>query len=209
MSSNEIATNDVNESWLTEQGPLSSRSSRQGNIDRHHANLVISKRRKWTSQENKIIMECYLLSEPKIGGYRKHMLSLWLHMGMFWVSKQRSVDQTNIIHSNSWMTEIDIEDLERKVTGSDSIIVEEASVEALLDHAGQDVRNALPKMGVEEQADSLDEEEVTITMKIAVKERGRKDKSTALRNVPKKKLLEETALADKVFSKFETEFYKD
>ena len=35
-------------------------------------------------------------------------------------------------------------------------------------------------------------------------ERGRKDKLPALRNVPKKKLLEETAKVDKVFSKFKT-----
>ena len=35
-------------------------------------------------------------------------------------------------------------------------------------------------------------------------ERGRKDKLSALRNVPKKKLLEETAKVDKVLSKFET-----
>ena len=65
MSSNEIETNDVNRS-LAEQGPSSGRYSRQGNIGRHHANPVISKRRKWTSQENKIVMECYLLSKPKM-----------------------------------------------------------------------------------------------------------------------------------------------
>ena len=93
MSSNEIQTNDVNGSRLAEQGPSSGRCSRQGNIGRHHANPVISKRRKWTSQENKIVMKCYLLSEPKVRGYRKRMLSLWLQQGMFWVSKQRLVDQ--------------------------------------------------------------------------------------------------------------------
>ena len=65
MSSNEIETNDVNGSQLAEQRRLSGRCSRQGNIGRHHANPVISKRRKWTSQGNKIVMECYLLSEPK------------------------------------------------------------------------------------------------------------------------------------------------
>ena len=84
MSSNEIETNNVDGSRLTEQGPLPSRCSRQGNIGHHHANPVISKRRKWTSQEDKIAMECYLLSEPKIIGYRKRMLSLWLQKGMFW-----------------------------------------------------------------------------------------------------------------------------
>ena len=65
-------------------------------------------------------MECYLLSEPKIRGYRKHMLSLWLQKGMFWLSEHRLVDQPNTI----WMTELEIEEPERKVTGSDSIIVQ-------------------------------------------------------------------------------------
>ena len=59
------------------------------------------------------------------------------------------------------MTELEVEELERKVTGSDSVIVEEArSVEALPDQVGEDVRNVLPEMGAEEQADSLDEEEL-------------------------------------------------
>ena len=60
-------------------------------------------------------------------------------------------------------------------------------------------------MGAEEPPDSLDDEEVTIVTEVAeVIEMGRKDKLPALRNVPKKKLLEETAKADKVLSKFKT-----
>ena len=206
MSSNEVQTNEVNGSRLAEQGFSSGRCSRQGNIGRHHANPLISKRRKWTSQENKIVMECYLLSEPKIRGYRKRMLSLWQQKGMFWVSEQRLVDQANTIRRNSWMTELEIEELERKVTGSDSVIAAEArSSEALPDQVGEDRRNVLPEMGAEEQADSLEEEEVAIVMEIAeVIEKGRKDKLPALRNVPKKKLLEETAKVDKVLSKFKT-----
>ena len=71
------------------------------------------------------------------------------------------------------------------------------------DHVGEVVRNVLPEMRAEEQADSLDEEEVAIVMTIAkVIERGRKDRSPALINVPKKKILEETAKVDKVLSKF-------
>ena len=42
-------------------------------------------------------MEWYLLSQPKIRGYRKRMLSLWLQKGMFWVSEQRLVDQRHIL----------------------------------------------------------------------------------------------------------------
>ena len=104
------------------------------------------------------------------------------------------------------MTELEIEELERKVTGSDGVIAAEArSSKALPDQVGEDRRNVLPEMGAEEQADSLDEEQVAIVMEIAeVIEKGRKDKLPALRNVPKKKLLEQTAKVDKVLSKFKT-----
>ena len=60
-------------------------------------------------------------------------------------------------------------------------------------------------MVAEEQADRLDEEEVAIVMEIAeVIEWGRKDKLPALRNMPEKKLLQETAKVDKVLSTFKT-----
>ena len=122
------------------------------------------------------------------------MPSLWQQKSMFSVSEQRLVDQANSICRNSWMTGLEIEELERKVTGSDSVIIKEViSVKALPDHVAEDVRNVLLEMVAEEQADSLDEEEVVIVMEIAEEiQRDRKDKLPALRNVPKKKLLEET-----------------
>ena len=96
------------------------------------------------------------------------MLSLWLQKGMFWVSEQRLVDPANTICWNSRMTELEIEKLERKETGSDSVIVAQTRiVEALSDQVREDMRNVLPKMGAEEQADSLYEEEVAIVMEIA------------------------------------------
>ena len=75
------------------------------------------------------------------------------------------------------MTELEIEELERKVTGSDNVIAAKArSVEALPDQVREDRRNVLSEMGAEEQADGLDEEEVAIVMEIAeVIDRGRKD----------------------------------
>ena len=87
---------------------------------------------------------------------------------MVWLSEQRLVDQANTVRRNSWMTELEIEELERKVTGSDSVIVEKTrSLEALPDHVGEDMRNVSPEMGAEEQADNLDEEEFSIVMEIA------------------------------------------
>ena len=106
MSTKQIETNNINGSPLAEQGPLSGRSSHQGNIGHCHVNPVISKQRKWSSQENKIVMKYYLLSEHNARGYRKCMLSLWVKKGMFWVSEQRLVDQANTIPRNRWMTEL-------------------------------------------------------------------------------------------------------
>ena len=68
--------------------------------------------------------------------------------GYVLISEQRLVDQAN---RNSWMTELETEELERKITGSDGVIVEEArSVEALSDYVVEDVRNVLPEMAAEE-----------------------------------------------------------
>ena len=62
--------------------------------------------------------------------------------------------------------ELKTEELERKVTGSGSVIVAEArSVEAFPGQVGEDVRNVLPEMEAKELADSLDEEEVAIAIK--------------------------------------------
>ena len=70
-------------------------------------------------------MECYLLSEPKVRGYRKRMLSLLLNKVMFWVSEQRLVEQENTIRRSSWMTVLEIEELERNLAENDSYKEEE------------------------------------------------------------------------------------
>ena len=45
------------------------------------------------------------------------------------------------------MTELEVEQLQSKITGSDSVIVEEArSVEVLPNHVGENMRNLLLEM---------------------------------------------------------------
>ena len=53
------------------------------------------------------------------------MLSLWFNKGMFWVSEQRLVEQENTIRGSSWMTVLEIEELERNLPENDSYIEEE------------------------------------------------------------------------------------
>ena len=54
-------------------------------------------------------MECCRASQPKLLGYRKGMLSIWLEKGMFWV------DQANAIRKNRWITEIELEEIEKNL----------------------------------------------------------------------------------------------
>ena len=74
-------------------------------------------------------MEYYLLTELKVRGYRKCMLSLWINKGMFWVSEERLVDQANTIRRNSWVTELEIEEQETKLAENSSYKEEERSVD--------------------------------------------------------------------------------
>ena len=80
-------------------------------IGLHHTNPVISKQMKWSSRESKMVMKCYLLSEPMVRSYGKRMLSLWSNKGMFWVVAPRLSDQKNSICMNNWMNDLQIEEV--------------------------------------------------------------------------------------------------
>ena len=148
-------------------------------------------------------MECYLLSKTKVRGYRKHMLSLWLNKGMFWVSEQRLVDQANTICRNSWMTELEKEELKRNLAENDSYKEEERSADDTGSNLGEEVRDILTVLEADEKIGNLEEEDVAIIDEIAeVLETRQRDKLPALTDIPNKKLLEETAKVEKVLCKF-------
>ena len=60
---------------------------------------------------------------------------------MFWVSEQRLVDQANTICRNSWMTELDIEELERNFAENDSYEEEERSADDTSNKLEEKVRD--------------------------------------------------------------------
>ena len=154
---------------------MSGNCSQQENIGPHHANPVITKQRKWSSQENEIAIGCYLLSEPKNRGYRKCMLSLWLNEGLFWISEQRLVDQASTIRRSRWMTELEIEELERNLAENDIYKEEERSADDVGSNLGEDVGDILTALEADEEISNLEEEEVAIIEEmVKVLERNRK-----------------------------------
>ena len=107
-------------------------------------------------------MECYLLSEPKVRGYRKHMLSLWWNKDIFWVLEERLVDQAITIHRNSWMNDLEIEELERNLAENDSYKEEKRSAGDVGSNLGEEVRNILTSLEADEEIHNLQEEQVAI-----------------------------------------------
>ena len=129
---------------------------------------------------------------------------------MFWVSEKRLVDQSSIICRNSCMTELEIEELERNLAENDSYKEEERSADDTGSNLGEEVRDILTTLEAVEEISNHEEEEVAIIEEIVeVLERREKYKLPNLRDIPKKKLLEETDKVDKVLCKFKTQHYKD
>ena len=94
------------------------------------------------------------------------MLSLWLNKGMFWVSELRLVDQANTIRRNSWITELEIDELERNLAENDCCKEEERSAGDTGNNLGE-VRDILTALEGDEEIGNLEEEEVAIIEEIA------------------------------------------
>ena len=102
------------------------------------------------------------------------------------------------------MTELEIEELERKLAENNSR-KEEESVDNTCNNFGEKMRDVLTALEADEEIGNLEEDEVAVIEKIAeVLERRKKHKLPALSDAPKKKLLEETAKVDQVLCKFKT-----
>ena len=103
------------------------------------------------------------------------------------------------------MTELEMEELARNLVENDSYKQEERSADDRDSNLGEEVRDILKALEADEEISNLEEEEVAIIEEIVeVLERRQKDQLQALRDKPKKKLLEETAKVDQVLYKFKT-----
>ena len=103
------------------------------------------------------------------------------------------------------MTKLETEELERNLTENDSYKEEERIADDTGSNLREQVRDILAALEADEKSGSIEEEEVVITEEIVeVFERRKKDNLPALRGIPKKNLLEETAKVDNVLCKFKT-----
>ena len=79
---------------------------------------------------------------------------------MIWVSEQRLGDQVNTIHRNSWMTELEIEELEKNLAENDSYKEKERNDDDTGNNLGEEVRDIVIALEADEEIGNLEEKEV-------------------------------------------------
>ena len=57
-------------------------------------------RRRWTKEENKLVMRCFYQSDLTRRGYRKRMIANWREKGTFEITEQRLADQAKVVRTN-------------------------------------------------------------------------------------------------------------
>ena len=60
-------------------------------------------------------IECYFRSNPRRLRDQERMLGLWNSKGLFFITEQWLVDQTNNIHKKGQLNKIKLEDIKRKI----------------------------------------------------------------------------------------------
>ena len=96
MSNQSISMNGVKEARTNcGEGLSPSRcpTEQQGGPGRHCTTAKEGRRRKWSQEVNRIVMECYYSSNPEVVGYIERMHMICKEKGMLDVKEQRFLDQ--------------------------------------------------------------------------------------------------------------------
>ena len=111
MSDKDRDVNGVNGTQATSEGVTSGRVA-GGQQPGRYPNTA---RTKWSKDLNKLVMKCYIKSNPGTRGYRKRMFAISREVGEFEINEQRLADQARAIKINGWLSDIEIEELKREV----------------------------------------------------------------------------------------------
>ena len=84
------------------------------NDDETNHNEQRPKRRTWTREENKLVLECYFRSNPSQRGYRKRMFEIWQECSTFQTTSQRLADQVRTITKKGWFSDLELQEIHQK-----------------------------------------------------------------------------------------------
>ena len=149
MSNKSKPNNGMNEAGASSEGLSPGRCpiGEQDGPGRHRTTADRrTTRRKWSQEENRVVMQCYAEcgSEYARNRYRKRIHAIWNEMGMLNVTEQRLVHQKNNILKRKWLSDLELEEIQRSITdiGNGEVGLESDEDEGWFlgfDHEGQDV----------------------------------------------------------------------
>ena len=172
-------------------------------------------RREWTKELNKLLMECYLSSEPTKRGFRKRMLNVWNERGLFIATEQQLAGQVRCIKNKEWLSAVEIEEIQRAIDrehedGGRLFEVEEVEPNENAQHQETEVQqeDVIESQGVDEIEEELglnEEERYILEMLKKKLEMPEKLEPVNLRYEDKKKVRENKKNLNDVLDKIKTE----
>ena len=100
---------------------------------------------------NKIALECFIRSKPfddggePVRGYRQRMMRKWKKHGDFDITEQRLCDQAKAIRKNGWLSDLELENIQRMIE-AESEIVNESIEDVEANQRERDIVTTVKKM---------------------------------------------------------------
>ena len=170
-------------------------------------------RTKWSKELNKTVMECFYRSNPidsdgkPIRKYRQRMMREWKEHGMFDTTEQRLCDQARAIRKNGWLSELELEEIQRMISldaDRNNLDVEVDGLttqENVIARASIQTERNTPVVNIE----TLDENERNIIVKLQeILTEGRNTNGISFKKVDQKRLLKLVECVNKTLKHIET-----
>ena len=153
-------------------------------------NINENTRIRWTKEANKIVMRCFYQSDPTKRGYRKQMMKIWREVGVFEVIEQRLADQTRVIRTNGWLSEVELDEIQRKIKEEENTEEPRIELQNICDQQRSQDEDNVELTNIENLFNSLQDQGLTndeIRLEKEVAEQMKIDKAPPnLRNVGRK-----------------------
>ena len=120
MSNQSISMNGVKEARTNggeDLSPSRCPTEQQGGPGRNHTTAKGGRRRNWSQEVNRIVIECYYSSSPEVVGYIEKMHMIWKEYGMLDVKEQRLLDQKWQIVTKKWFSDLELNEIKEKSMG--------------------------------------------------------------------------------------------
>ena len=218
MTDVNLTHNCVNETGTPSEGLSHGRCpiAQQDGPGRHQATAARIRRR-WSQNDNRIVMECYYQSEPRKIGYRKRMHQLWIDREMFPVTEQRLLDQKSQIVRKQWLSRLELEEIARAVEdgeyGDIGGDLEQGEAERSISHEEPDIQTERDRTEsdvfcLKERVD-VTEEEICLLQRLNEMRKMDRTWLPALRGIESEKLRKAIKKLDELLGKIKVDDITD